>query len=574
MTQHENWLGCSVEGQRNIPDDVIVKWQRVVDLMAKLIGVPAGLIMRLVGTDIQVLLSSDTVGNPYRPGMSAPLYGSGLYCETVVKTNRKLLIPNALESEVWRENPDIELNMISYLGFPIRWPDGSSFGTICVLDNKENFYSETYVKLLEEFRDLVESHLQLVHAECVAQYHFQTAVRLAADLKHQKELAEDACRVQSNFIAAASHDLRQPIHALNLFVGALLQIPMAAEGICLVEQIEATINSLDELFTALLDISRLDAGVVQAHCRPFPIGSILHRVCSDLAGDAAAKNLHLSYIPCKAIVNSDPLLIERILRNLLSNAVRYTDAGRIVVGCRYTPSHVSVQIFDTGRGIPLHLQSRIFEDYYRVDNPGRDGDRGVGLGLSIVRRLADLLQCKLTLDSEPGRGSRFEVMIERTDCEVAAREVPSDDGNISLVSGLVVVIDDEQTIRTGMSQLLVSWGCQVIATASVHEAIRLLSACMLRPALLICDFRLADGESGMDAINRLRVEYNHTIPAILITGDMGAEQEAKLPHTGRPTLLYKPVPNHKLKSAVRILIEDPEAARLCPVANVSSTIET
>jgi signal transduction histidine kinase/CheY-like chemotaxis protein len=572
MTQHEQWPELSVEWQRNIPDGVIAKWQRVVDLMAGLIGVPAGLIMRLVGADIQVLLSSNTTGNPYRAGMAAPLYGSGLYCETVVKTNCKLLISNALESEVWRENPDIELDMISYLGFPIRWPDGSSFGTICVLDNKENFYSETYVKLLEEFRDLVESHLQLVHAETVAQYHFQNATRLAADLKRQKELAEDACRVQSNFIAAASHDLRQPIHALNLFVGALLQVPMAAEGVCLVEQIEATTNSLDELFTALLDLSRLDAGVVQAHYRPFRIGSILHRVCRDLAGDAAAKSLRLSYIPCKAIVNSDPILIERILRNLLSNAVRYTDAGRIVVGCRYKRFHVSVQILDTGRGIPRHLQSRIFEDYYRVDNPGRDGDRGVGLGLSIVRRLTDLLECKLTLNSEPGRGSRFEVMIERTNCEVLARETPNGDRNTSPVSGLVVVIDDEQAIRTGMSKLLGSWGCQVIATGSVNEAIRVLSTCMQRPALLICDFRLSGGESGVDAINRLRVEYNYTIPAILITGDMGAEQVATLPDIGRPTLLYKPVPNHKLKSAVRILIEDPEAARLCPVVSPSLNI--
>ncbi|WCM22570.1 ATP-binding protein [Paraburkholderia bryophila] len=574
MAQHEECPELSVERQRNIPNDVIARWQRLVDLMADLIGVPAGLIMRLVGADIQVLLSSDTAGNPYRAGMAAPVYGSGLYCEMVVRTNCKLLIPNALESEVWRENPDIELDMISYLGFPIRWPDGSSFGTICVLDNKENFYSATHVSLLEEFRDLVESHLQLVHAESLAQHHFQNATRLATDLKRQKELAEDACRVQSNFIAAASHDLRQPIHALNLFIGALLQVPMAAEGVCLVEQIEATTNSLDELFAALLDISRLNAGVVQAHCRPFRIGSILHRVCNDIAGDAAAKNLHLSYIPCKAIVNSDPLLIERILRNLLSNAVRYTDTGRIVVGCRYKPSHVSVQILDTGRGIPRHLQSRIFEDYYRVDNPGRDGDRGVGLGLSIVRRLTDLLECKLTLDSEPGRGSRFEVMIERTKYEVAARETSNDDRNTCPVSGLVVVIDDEQAIRTGMSRLLDTWGCQVIATASANEAIRLLSTCILRPALLICDFRLADGESGVDAINRLRVEYNYTIPAILITGDMGSEQEAKLPSIGRTTLLYKPVPNHKLKSAVRILIKDPEAAQLCPVASPSLKIET
>lgn len=147
----------------NIPDDIIQKWQNIVDIMARQIGVPSGLIMRIVDSDIEVFISSQTPDNPYHPGEKEYLYGSGLYCETVIKTKRKLLVPNALSDEHWKNNPDIKLNMVSYLGFPLLFPDGTPFGTICVLDNKENPYSKNFIQLIQNFKEIIETHLELLY---------------------------------------------------------------------------------------------------------------------------------------------------------------------------------------------------------------------------------------------------------------------------------------------------------------------------------------------------------------------------------------------------------------------------
>ncbi|MFM0597854.1 MULTISPECIES: ATP-binding response regulator [Paraburkholderia] len=384
---------------------------------------------------------------------------------------------------------------------------------------------------------------------------------LAADLKRQRVIAEKASRAKSSFLAAASHDLRQPVHALGLFVGALRQIPLPDNAERLVEQIDTSTTAMDSLFDALLDISRLDAGVIAVNRRPFAIGSILARVCLDYASEALAKGITLRYVPCNAIVDSDPTLIERIARNLVANAVRYTDSGRIVVGCRRRNAHVALQVWDTGRGIPRDKHERVFQEYYQLGNPERDREKGLGLGLAIVRRLTDLLGCEMALRSEPGRGSCFEVSITLSDGTTSALDIAVEEPGASLTTGLVVVVDDEREIRAGMSSLLTGWGYEVVVASSADEAVLLLSAITVRPALLICDLRLPDGESGIDAINRLRAEYNENIPAMLITGDMGAGRLMGARTSGF-VLLYKPVPNGKLRAAITNLISSETAAQL------------
>ncbi|WP_323118871.1 hybrid sensor histidine kinase/response regulator [Burkholderia alba] len=536
--------------------DVIARWQRLVDLMAELVGVPAGLIMRQVGSDIQVLVSSRTEGNPYYPGESAELPGSGLYCEAVIASGRSLVVPDARESERWRDNPDIRVNMVSYLGLPIRWPDNTTFGTICVLDCKENAYSERYVRLVEAFRDQIEIQLQLIRAQRIAEQQRQQAAQLAERFRQQKDLATEAVQVKSHFLATASHDLRQPVHALSLFVGALRHVPMSADGALLVERIDQSVNAMDELFTAILDISRLDAGVVPVHRRPFAIGAVLERVCRDVVGDAHAKGLQLSYVPSDVVVDSDPLLVERIVRNLLSNAVRYTDAGRIVVGCRRTLTHVRLQVIDTGRGIPADQQSRVFDDYYQLSHRDHGYEQGVGLGLAIVRRLAGLLDCPLTLRSTPGQGSCFELRLARV-AEAAQPPAAAPDemtvDETGAAAHLVVVIDDEGAIRAGMSMLLARWGYGVVAASSADEAIALLASRGVCPTLLICDLHLHGDENGINAIALLRDEYNAAIPAMLITGDTTARRPGPS-RRGGFVLLHKPVPSDKLRSAIaRIL---------------------
>jgi two-component system, sensor histidine kinase len=379
------------------------------------------------------------------------------------------------------------------------------------------------------------------------------AEEMADDLERQRDIAESANLAKSKFLAAASHDLRQPVHALGLFVGALRGLAMPSAAQPLVDQIEASINALDGLFSALMSISRLDAGVVTAERRPFAIRSALDSVCREYAHEAGAKGVPLEWVDCAAIVDSDAVLVERILRNLVSNAVRYTERGRILVGCRRRGGAIALQVWDTGVGIPADEQARVFQEYYQVGNPERDRAKGLGLGLAIVRRLAELLGCELRLRSAPGRGSCFEVALPLAkDAPIGGETSPMvSDGAIA--RGIIVIVDDEQAIRLATASLLTGWGFDVIAAASGDEAVERLSASPSRPDLIISDYRLRGKENGLHAIERLRSEYGQSIPAMLVTGDTGPDRLAEAQASGL-LLLHKPVVNSKLRAAIVNLI--------------------
>jgi signal transduction histidine kinase/CheY-like chemotaxis protein len=376
---------------------------------------------------------------------------------------------------------------------------------------------------------------------------------LAESLRRQKEIAERANIAKSNFLAAASHDLRQPVHAVGLFVGALRNVAMPAVGVRLVEQIEASIAAMDSLFSAILDISRLDAGVVEVHPKPFAIQPMLDRICRDHADEAAAKEVALTCVPSSAVVEADPVLIERILRNLVSNAVRHTDRGRVVVGCRRGPA-LRIEVWDTGPGIPLDQQDRIFQEYVQIGNPERDRAKGLGLGLAIVRRLTELLGAELVLRSWPGRGSCFSVTAPLA---VGGLDAAGDGGEASagrLARGLIVVIDDETAILNAMAAVMTGWGYEVVAAGSGAEVLAQMAEVVARPDLIICDYRLRGSETGIEAIEALRSEYNALIPAMLITGDTAPNRLAEARASGL-LLLHKPVPNGKLRAAVAHLMQ-------------------
>jgi two-component system, sensor histidine kinase len=376
---------------------------------------------------------------------------------------------------------------------------------------------------------------------------------LANDLQRQKDIAERASLAKSTFLAAASHDLRQPVHALGLLAGALRGVAMAPEGSLLLDQIEASTNAMDGLFTALLDISRLDAGVVEVHRRPFAVEALLNRICRDHAEEARAKGVALISKRSAVTVDTDAVLLECILRNLISNAVRYTDQGRVVVGCRRRGPMISIQVWDTGRGIPLDQQERVFQEYYQLGNTERDRAKGLGLGLAIVRRMTDLLDCKLTLHSRPGRGSCFAVAVPMS--RRASRPIETQPIAPSgvLARGLIVVIDDETAIQSAMASLLTGWGHDVVTGGSGDEAMQRLSGRPDRPDLVICDYRLREGENGITVIERMRSEYNEDIPAMLITGDTAPDRLAEARASGL-ILLHKPVSNSKLRAAIVNLI--------------------
>ena len=389
-------------------------------------------------------------------------------------------------------------------------------------------------------------------------FHRETSMRirneeLAEDLQRQKEIAERASIAKSVFLASASHDLRQPIHALGLYVAVLRGLSHTREAEHLIERIETSIGAMDQLFSALLDISRLDAGVVEVHRRGFAIEAFLERICRDFREDALQKGLELFVSARDVVVHSDPVLLERIVRNLMSNAIRYTEEGHVLIRCRRRVGAIALQVWDSGRGIRREHQELVFQEYFQIGNPERDREKGLGLGLAIVRRLTALLDNRLTLRSRFGRGSCFEVVIPLASADQAAAETTPFEEAVAVSRSLLAVVDDEAAIRDAMSKLLKHWGYEVAVAGSGDDLMEELEMRAEAPALIICDYRLRGEENGVELVGRLRARYGAAIPAILITGDTAPSRLAEASASGLLPL-HKPVPNGKLRAAIRSLL--------------------
>src|SRR5271156_38231 len=261
---------------------------------------------------------------------------------------------------------------------------------------------------------------------------------LANDLRRQKELADAANLAKSSFLASASHDLRQPVHALGMFVGALRDRPLDETSGRLVRQIQNSVGTLDGLFAAILDISRVDAGVIESRPRIFSIQPLLERICRDEMPEVDRKGIEMRLIPCTLNVQTDPVLLERVVRNLVSNAVRYTEKGRVVVGCR-RGGRLSIEVWDSGRGIPIDQQDLIFQEFYQIGNPERDRTRGLGLGLAIVRRLTAILEIPLSFQSQPDKGTVFKLSLA-TGLSEQPMPAPVEELNSGMLSERFIVI--------------------------------------------------------------------------------------------------------------------------------------
>jgi signal transduction histidine kinase/CheY-like chemotaxis protein len=402
------------------------------------------------------------------------------------------------------------------------------------------------------------------------QRNFVESLRLRMEVdERNRELAErnreveSANLAKSRFLAAASHDLRQPLHALNLFVAQLANETDEAERRRLVTRIDVAVAGMNELFGALLDISKLDAGVLAPSVADFPVDHCLRRVEATFAGVAREKGLRLGVVPCAATVRSDAILLERILFNLVSNAVRYTVRGGVVVGCRRRGSGLRIEVWDSGIGIPDDQHRTIFGEFRQLAPPGKEPSAGLGLGLAIVERLCRLLDHPIELSSRPGKGSRFAVTVPLVASRPAApRPVVVSDAIADPARGrLIVVVDDDPLVLDGMRGLLQGWGCRVVIAPSVSAALAGLEDHGGRPDLIISDHRLADGKTGYDVVERLRTAFQARIPAFLITGDTTTERlrEAR---ALKDLLLHKPVNPKALRAAVNQLLRpSPSAAR-------------
>jgi CheY-like chemotaxis protein/nitrogen-specific signal transduction histidine kinase len=386
-------------------------------------------------------------------------------------------------------------------------------------------------------------------------------VSLVAELRDRKEAAEGANQAKSRFLAAASHDLRQPMHALGLFLQALRQGKLAERERRLVDNMGESFNAMDELFTALLDISRLDAGVVEPRVTTFPVARLLDRMRNEYEAQAAAKGLTLSVRPCRAFARSDPVLLEEIVGNFLSNAIRYTGAGRIVVGCRRAaPEELRIEVWDTGSGIPADKQREVFREFIQLDNPERDRRQGLGLGLAIVERLSKLLGHPVDIRSAPGRGSGFRVQVPLGRMEdFEPSEVIDETRGVAPFAGrFVVIVDDEPAVLDAMAMLLTDWGFLVATADSGAMILGKLANAARRPDLVLCDYRLRNGESGIEVIRDIRDEFNEEIPAALITGDTGPDRLQEARESGLP-LLHKPVRAARLRALMGRLLSEKAA---------------
>jgi signal transduction histidine kinase len=379
--------------------------------------------------------------------------------------------------------------------------------------------------------------------------------RKVEERTHQLELANLA---KSRFLAAASHDLRQPLQALGMFVDQLRDQMKTVEGGRLVDRIDVAVGAMNELFNALLDISRLDAGVLSTNITAIPIARLLKRIEDTFVGAAREKGLSFRVVPSSAWVRSDVILLERVLLNLVSNAVRYTSSGGIVVGCRRRGQLICIEVCDTGPGIPEDQQRNIFGEFYRISKGDTHG--GLGLGLAIVERLCKLLDHPIELTSVVGKGSRFSVALPLAPAQSEFAE-PQAVVSIApdvLRGKLVVVIDDDVLVLDAIGGELRKWGCRVVAGGSFDAALDSLGVGG-RPDLIISDYRLANGESGIATIARLHAALGTHIPAFLLSGDTAPERLREARASGHH-LLHKPVRPMRLRAMVSQLLQSSDVA--------------
>lgn len=416
----------------------------------------------------------------------------------------------------------------------------------------------------DPLRDLQQGLNQMAEHLQQGRDELERRVALAtAELRTKKEEAETATRAKSRFLAAASHDLRQPIHALGMFVARLAQLPHDRETRHLIGNLEASVRAMQDLLDALLDISRLDADAVRVQLQPVPLGPLFEQLRGALSPVAADKGLRLRVRSSSLWVLSDPTLLHRILLNLISNGLRYTGHGGVLVGCRHSRggSHLWIEVWDTGVGIPPEHQQDIFREFYQIGNPERDRSKGLGLGLNIVDRTARLLGHELQLCSVPGHGTRFRLEVPLAPegdlhAVLAATETqPLDD-----VQGLrILVIEDDRQSAQALRGLLDSWGCVVAVVEGLQGALSVVAGGFV-PDLVLSDFRLRAGESGLQSLQRLRAELDRPLPACLMSGDTDPELIQACRDAGLP-LLHKPVRPAKLRTLIRRLARPAHPAR-------------
>ncbi|MFL1415587.1 NahK/ErcS family hybrid sensor histidine kinase/response regulator [Pseudomonas fildesensis] len=375
--------------------------------------------------------------------------------------------------------------------------------------------------------------------------------RMESRLREAKLEAEQANLSKTKFLAAVSHDLLQPLNAARLFTSALLERPSET----LVRNVSNSLEDVENLLGTLVDISKLDAGVIKADITPFALSELLDNLAAEYTELARSEGLALHFVGCSALVRSDIQLLARILRNLLSNAIRYTYKGRVVLGCRRQHQRLLIQVWDSGMGIAEERLEEIFQEFKRGDVQRPDQDRGLGLGLAIVEKIAGILGHRITVKSWPGKGSMFSVEVPLS--ATAPKSLPmlsmSEPMLERLQGARVWVLDNDAAICAGMRTLLEGWGCRVVTALSEQDLARQVDNYHAEADLLIADYHLDNDQNGVDAVACINARRGSAIPAMMITANYSNELKLQIRELGH-TLMHKPVRPMKLKTAMSHLL--------------------
>ena len=385
--------------------------------------------------------------------------------------------------------------------------------------------------------------------------------RMEDEINAARQEAERANKANSAFLAAASHDLRQPVQALSLLNGALRRTVKDEKALQMIESQAHSLTAMTNLLNSLLDISRLDAGAVTPELENFPVKRLIDRLSDEFARQAQHHGLQFVSTPCAATVNSDPNMLAEIIQNFVSNAIRYTDEGSVRLECGERDGRCVISVIDTGIGIAEDQLQEIFREFHQCKTPGASKE-GFGLGLAIVKRMSDLLGLELDVASEVGKGSTFRVSMPALSgtAVVEDTEAGSGEGAETGGSGLVVLIEDDENVSNAWSLLLEAEGYRVAAAASAPEARALMNEIDETPALLISDFHLLDGSTGAEAVSTIRRKYGASIPAFIVSGDTSkVVKEARL--LDNCTLMCKPIDTNRLLAAARHAVKTGQVPR-------------
>ncbi len=409
------------------------------------------------------------------------------------------------------------------------------------------------------------------HAKILLAIDDITERRHAAEtLQAAKRQAEQANLGKSRFLAAASHDLRQPLQTLSLLQGILAKKVTDPDASKLVGRLEETLGAMSGMLDTLLDINQLEAGIVRPSLATFSVKDLLERLRTEFAYHAAARSLGWHVVPSRLFVRSDPRLLEQLIRNLLSNAVKYTERGRILLGCRRHGDKLRIEVWDTGPGIPEGQLKAIFEEFHQLDNAARQRSRGLGLGLAIVQRLADLLGHAVDVRSRPGKGSVFavEVPLGREDAaSPPPQDQPAKEEDVRR-RGTVLVVEDDPGVREMLEVLLIDEGYGTLAAGDGRRALELIAPGAPRPDLVVADYNLPNGMNGIEVVARLRETVRQELPVIILTGDISTDTLREIALHGCAPL-HKPVKLKELTGLIGHLLSERKTAAT-PQARPSS----